>query len=113
MNLDLNKLENIRKTSRGFSCGCPVCIENGADSARIHMFMFNNGKFTCVADSSHTKRIFELVGLKDRKSGQNMSLLANEKTEIQTEPLKIPKIYDKSILQRLFPMFDFYLNQGI
>ena len=110
MILDTSKLINIKKTSRGFSCQCPVCAEQNSDSKGIHMFVFSNGKFSCVASPEHTKRIFELVGIKNGASGQNESTSASEKTE---EPIKTPKYYDKSCLQRLFPKLDFYLDKGI
>ncbi len=74
MGLDLTKLEKVSPYGSNIIARCPACAENGKDGKGEHLCIFPDGKFACVVHPSgegkiHRKRIFELVGLDERRTG--------------------------------------------
>lgn len=77
MSLDFSRLENLTDANGKSTARCPACKENGCDEGGDHLVLYPNGKYGCVmtpGDKGHTRRIFELVGVKDelreQKPGQ-------------------------------------------
>lgn len=74
MGLDLSKLEMVRPHGVNILARCPVCAADGKDGKGEHLCIFPDGRFACVVYPSgegkiHRKRIFELVGLDERRTG--------------------------------------------
>ena len=72
--LDESRLENIVRRGERIVCRCPACFEEGHDKSGNHLSVFASGAFACVqfpgeAGKDHRKRIFALVGIKDKKRG--------------------------------------------
>jgi len=93
MGLNLRKLENVVfKADGSVIAGCPVCIAEGADSTRDHLWIGcgedgqpGGGRFGCVVDQSkvHRSMIARLAG--DRKFDQSRPV-AQAKTPAPSEP---------------------------
>ena len=74
--LDLNKLEKVHRYGRRHIARCPACAEGGGDRKGEHLFIGKDGRFGCVQfpgpdGTQHRKRIFELVGIRDKKPVRN------------------------------------------
>ena len=71
MALNLEKLEKVRELAGGIvQARCPACAEGGADKTGNHLRIQADGRFGCCVhpkDSEHRKRIFALVGVRDRQ----------------------------------------------
>lgn len=62
--LDLARLEKLRHHAGGkLTARCPACAEEERDRTGNHLAIFRSGKFTCVADPGHCRRVWELVGV--------------------------------------------------
>jgi hypothetical protein len=64
MNLDLQRLANVKAHDNGWRAACPACREAGADKTGDHLFIRADGRFGCVAhpgDRPHRQRIFALA----------------------------------------------------
>jgi hypothetical protein len=66
MNLDLARLENVRKRIGKIVARCPACAEQNHDQKGEHLVIFPNGSFACVANPGkeghkHRQRIFTLA----------------------------------------------------
>lgn len=69
MSLDCTRLEKARLQGNKLVARCPACAEQGADRSGEHLFIADqgHGAFGCIAhqgDKEHTRRIFELVGMR-------------------------------------------------
>jgi|CXWL01.1.fsa_nt_gi hypothetical protein len=74
MGLDLTKLEKVRPHGTNIIARCPACAQDGKDGKGEHLCIYPDGRFACVVYPSvegknHRKRIFELIGLDERRSG--------------------------------------------
>ena len=56
-------LEKVRHMPGKITARCPACAEEGADHTGNHLAIFESGKFTCIREPEHSKRIWELVGI--------------------------------------------------
>jgi len=84
LNLDL--LENCRKSGDKVIARCPACVEEGHDRQGNHLVIFNKGKgaFGCVAnpkDKAHQKRIYDIVGVGRDKFRPSRQPKSNGRTE--------------------------------
>lgn len=93
--LDTSRLENVRAVGANLTSRCPACSELGGDSAGNHLFIAEGGRgpFSCIkyrgADgASHRRRIFQLVGAKDRALRPIPSVLQPSPSKILT-PVKV------------------------
>lgn len=71
MSLNLSELKMVKQADDKVTARCPACAEAGHDHTGNHLTVFADGRFACVVNSGpdgqqHRKRIFELVGVKDR-----------------------------------------------
>lgn len=63
--LDLDRLEKVRRCPGGIEARCPACAEEGHDRTGNNLFHNpDTGAFYCHADPGHTRRIWELVGIR-------------------------------------------------
>lgn len=62
--LDLDRLEKVRHLPGKITARCPACAEEGHDRTGGHLVVFDNGRFSCIADEGHRPRIWELVGIR-------------------------------------------------
>jgi hypothetical protein len=62
--LDLERLEKVRHLTGKITARCPACAEEDHDRTGNHLVIFDDGKFSCIADDGHTRRIWELVGIR-------------------------------------------------
>ena len=65
MSIDPKKLINVKKRDGKIIAQCPACLEEGHDSAGNHLVIYPDGKYGCVVnggDTTHSKRIYALVG---------------------------------------------------
>ncbi|MEK6882239.1 MAG: toprim domain-containing protein [Nanoarchaeota archaeon] len=108
--LDINKLGKGIKHGNTLQFICPACFEEGsAQAGNPHLAVFNDGKFNCIkysGDKLHNKRIIELAGLNDG------SLLRAQVAEFN-QLIATEKIYDKAILLKLLPLYDYFISRGI
>ena len=70
--LDETRLEKVSERAGHIVCRCPACFEEGHDKTGNHLSIWPSGKFACVQfpgteGKEHRKRIFELVGVRDKK----------------------------------------------
>lgn len=72
MSLDVKKLEKVRELANGVTqARCPACAEGGGDSKGQHLRIYADGRYGCCVhpkDAQHRKRIFALVGERQRRS---------------------------------------------
>ncbi len=69
MDLNIEKLKNVKYRNSCIIARCPVCAEQGHDKKGQHLFIDEQGRFSCViypgeVGKEHRKRIFALVGIK-------------------------------------------------
>jgi len=107
MNIDLTKLQNVRKTPNGIEAACPKCTEEGVSISHRHLFIYPSGRFGCIKNKNHSKGIWDAIGV---KSGAITTPVEEVK---QDEPLKMEKVYSKDLLNKLFPMWTLFTDQGI
>lgn len=62
--LDLDRLENVRHRPGKITARCPACAEEDHDRTGNHLVIFDDGRFTCIADEGHRRRVWELVGIR-------------------------------------------------
>ncbi len=67
MSLNIEKLENVNHNGLRIIARCPACAELGHDNKGDHLYIDEQGRFTCVkypgnTGKEHRKRIFALVG---------------------------------------------------
>jgi len=64
--LDLARLEMVRHHTGGkITARCPACAEEDHDRTGNHLAVFPSGKFTCIADAAHRRRVWELIGIRE------------------------------------------------
>ncbi len=72
MSLDVKKLEKVRELANGVTqARCPACAEGGGDKKGEHLRIYPDGRYGCCVhpkDAQHRKRIFALVGERQRRS---------------------------------------------
>lgn len=72
MSLDVKRLEKVRELAGGVTqARCPACAEDGGDTKGQHLRIYPNGRYGCCVhpkDRAHRKRIFALVGERQRRS---------------------------------------------
>ena len=72
MSLDVKKLEKVRELANGVTqARCPACAEGGGDKRGEHLRIYPDGRYGCCVhpkDAQHRKRIFALVGERQRRS---------------------------------------------
>ncbi len=73
MSLNIGILENVENRGSRTIARCPACAELGNDNKGNHLYIDEQGRFSCVrypgeAGTDHRKRIFALVGVKDGNS---------------------------------------------
>ena len=69
--LDETRLENVVRHENRIVCRCPACFEEGHDKSGNHLSVWSSGAFACVQfpgdeGKEHRKRIFALVGVRDK-----------------------------------------------
>jgi len=98
MSLDVSKLEDAVQSRKDgedvIIARCPACAEDGGDNTGNHLIIFPDGKFGCVVNPAedleskeHRRRIFELVGSKDRVD----KLPAKSAFKPKVKMLSVPK----------------------
>ena len=76
----------MEKKDGGIVAQCPVCAAKGGDKKGIHLIVFPDGGFSCVAnqgDKEHNKEILKLVGVGETG--------AQTRGKVQVRAYKIPK----------------------
>ncbi len=69
MNLNIEKLENVKYRNSCIIARCPACAEQGNDKKGQHLFIDEQDRFSCVIypgeiGKEHRKQVFALVGIK-------------------------------------------------
>lgn len=101
MGLDESKLESMKRQGKALVARCPACAEEGHDHKGNHLFIAGDGRFGCVLypgaqGSSHRKRIFELVGIKERNSTGKDGI-----GPVRSKDVKPPEVVETGVLGRL------------
>lgn len=93
MSLDLSKLQNVVKSANGeIQARCPACAAAGLDTKGEHLKIYTDGKYACAAnqgDKEHSKLIFKLAGIAERKA------------IVGTVPVKTFKVPDSTVIMDL------------
>jgi hypothetical protein len=65
--IDVSKLTNVVKKDGKTVARCPACAARGGDAKGIHLVIYDDGKFGCVAagDKGHNRTILQLVGVQE------------------------------------------------
>ena len=103
--IDIQKLENVKPQSGFVQAGCPACLEEGEDSKKCHLSVLDDGRFNCIKytnDSSHNKRILELVGTEV----DNIPII------IKQPKIVIDQIWSPEILKRLIKDHSYWNARG-
>lgn len=80
--LDLSRLEKVRHLPEGkITARCPACAEDGRDRTGNHLAIFPSGKFACIADPGHGRRVWELVGISKLRTPQPRPRCTREEQE--------------------------------
>ena len=63
--LDLDRLEKVRHLPGKITARCPACAEEGRDRKGDNLVYFHDTRaYSCIFDDGHTRRIWELVGIR-------------------------------------------------
>ncbi len=105
MNLNIEKLEKIKRKGSHIIARCPACAEEGSDKKGEHLSIDDRGHFTCVVypgdrGTVHRKRIFALVGLKDG-GGKSYSQPRNKTIKVKKAKRNRGVIIKSNILGHL------------
>lgn len=97
MAIDLNKLENLKRSGEKTIAQCPACAETGGDEKGEHLVIWPGGKFGCVVfpgeqGHDHRRRIRQLAG--EKWEGGTIRIAVN--------PAKRPKIQPTGRFGRVF-----------
>lgn len=68
--LDLSRLEKVRELPGKITARCPACAEDGRDRTGNHLVIYPSGRFKCIADPGHGRRVWELVGISGFRAPQ-------------------------------------------
>lgn len=106
--INLEKLENLRSKSNGYTAGCPACILEGGDSQKMHLSILHDGRFSCAKfqrDKDHNRAILSLVGTQ---------AIEGEVIFKKPEPkIEVSKKWPLDILKGLIRNNDYWNNRGI
>lgn len=115
MGFNIEKLENVKYKGSRIVARCPACAEQGNDNKGEHLFIDEQGRFSCViypgeTGTDHRKRIFVLVGIKD---GNNKSYLSqqNKVIKVKTVDRNTGTVIKSNILGHLGRVFQPYARK--
>ncbi len=114
-----SRLENLRRTSDGWSARCPACAAEGSDKTGTHLRVWRSGAFACAKENKD--------GLKGITLDHNRlirawlyadsdpdSLAALEVEFIDPEPkLDVDKVFPEDMLAKLTPDYRYWVGRGI
>ena len=108
--IDLDKLENLKIDSNGWTSACPLCRYEGRDKTGNHLKIYPNGAFGCVVaqkDKNHNAGILKLAGTESDGNVFNL-------TYREYEPkIVMEKTWDISILDKLIKDYSYFEGRGI
>ena len=109
MNLDLDKLEGLKRGPNGsFIARCPVCARDNKDTKAMHLSIQSNGIYNCIIDSGHNKGIFQLVG-----KGGTGQYLESEPSKIKQPEIVNKQTWPLDILKSLIKEYGYWEGRGI
>ncbi len=105
MSLNIERLENVKNRDLRIVARCPACAEQGHDSKGNHLSVDKQGRFSCVIypgepGTSHRKRIFALVGIKDR-NGKSYTSQQNKMIKVKNVNGNHGNVIKSNVLGRL------------
>ena len=105
MSLNIERLENVKNRDLRIVARCPACAEQGHDSKGNHLSVDKQGRFSCVIypgepGTSHRKRIFALVGIKDR-NGKSYASQQNKMIKVKNVNGNHGNVIKSNVLGRL------------
>lgn len=103
--LDLDKIEGLRRNGPDFLGRCPVCALDGRDRSKNHLSILSSGIYNCIADSEHTKGIYQLIGI-----GSSGII---EDLPIEQPKFECVKTWDINLLSKLIQDFRYFENRKI
>ena len=109
LTIDLEKLENKRRDSNGWTAACPLCRSNGSDKTGNHLKVYNSGKFSCIVaprDKDHNRGILELVGM------ESDGLLSSQYVQPE-EKIELEEVFPDEIISRLVKDYSYWEKRGI
>lgn len=106
--IDLEKLENLKQDSDGWTAACPFCRQiEGRDRTGNHLKVFRSGKFSCIvapSDKEHNAGILQLVGT---ESNSELIYTAPE------PKIQVPKSWPLDTIKGLVKTHDYWNKRGI
>lgn len=106
--IDLEKLENLKQDSDGWTAACPFCRQvEGRDRTGNHLKVFRSGKFSCIvapSDKEHNAGILQLVGTES--TGELVYTVPEPKIEMI-------KDWPISLLEKLIKDYSYFEGRGI
>ncbi len=115
----LSRLENLRRTSDGWTARCPACAAEGSDKTGNHLRVWRSGAFACAKENKD--------GLKDIILDHNRvirawlyadsdpeTLAALDVEFIDPEPkLDVERVFPEALLAELAPDYRYWVGRGI
>lgn len=103
--LDLDKVEGLRRNGLDWVGRCPICALENRDKSKQHLSILSSGVYNCIADQSHNKGIYQLIGV----GGSGV---------IEDRPIEQPRIeciktWDIGLLTKLIQDFRYFEGRGI
>ncbi len=115
MSLNTEKLEHVQYKGSRIIARCPACAEQGNDNKGEHLFIDEQGRFTCViypreSGLDHRKRIFALIGIKDGNN-KSFSSQQNKMIKMKDTNRNPGNVIKSNILGRLGRVFQPYARK--
>jgi len=107
--IDLDKLENLKPDSNGWTAACPLCRHEGHDKTGNHLKIYPNGAFGCVLnqkDKAHNAGILQLVGT------ESDGILTYSSAPVEVK-IEIPRVWPIKLLDNLIKDYSYFESRGI
>ncbi len=108
MNLDISKLQCVKRTPNGLTARCPVCAKSGDDKTGNHLSVLNDGRFNCIVgsaqDPSHNRAIRAIL--------RGFSGETDEVVYVEPK-LEVDQVYPNDVLTKLLPDHSYWRGRGM
>lgn len=84
---------------------CPLCALENRDKSKQHLSILSSGIYNCIADQSHNKGIYQLIGI----GGSGIV----EDRPIEQPRIECIKTWDIGLLTKLIQDFRYFEGRGI
>ncbi len=114
-----SRLENVKRTSDGWSARCPACAAEGSDKQGNHLHVWRSGSFACAKENKDGAKGITLDHNRIIRAflyanADPDTLAALEVEIVDPEPkLDVDKVYPEELLTKLVPDYRYWVGRGI